>query len=448
MNRIKVYFIFYESREHIFIYAPPLFMKKYFKTLITKLLWFQVARLRDKHQPIVIAVAGSIGKTSTKTAIATVLSEHLKVQWQSGNYNDSISVPLVFFGQKMPNIYNPVGWLKVFLSSELQVKGAYPYQVVVVELGSDKPGDLAEFNKYLSAQYGVLTAVTAEHMENFTDLDAVAEEELIIREIAETVLVDANAVDAKYIKKLNNYLTFGEGPQDCRITSKPLNAKLRRPATFTLKSGERYTLETPVLGKQGLPSMAAAVLLANKLELTDEEVLAGLVSIQPVHGRMYPLRGDKQSLLIDDTYNASPQAVIAALKTLYEIPSKHKIAVLGQMNELGKHSKASHEEIGKFCDPKQLALVVTIGRDANKYIATEAEKRGCKVMRCPSPYHATDIVRPLLKKGTVVLAKGSQNGVFAEEAVKELLANRKDAKQLVHQSKKWLQLKEEQFQNV
>ncbi len=157
------------------------------------------------------------------------------------------------------------------------------------------------------------------------------------------------------------------------------------------------------------------------------------------------IAGKKQSLIIDDTYNASPEAVIAALDTLYELPAKQKIALMGQMNELGKHSRTLHEEVGKHCDPKHLDLVVTLGRDANTYLAAAAEKRGCKVMRCPSPYHAADVIRPLLKKDTVILAKGSQNGVYAEEAVKALLADHRDVKKLVRQSRQWLKVKEQQF---
>ncbi|HMS31364.1 MAG TPA: hypothetical protein PJ984_03135, partial [Candidatus Saccharibacteria bacterium] len=84
----------------------------------------------------------------------------------------------------------------------------------------------------------------------------------------------------------------------------------------------------------------------------------------------------------------------------------------------------------------------------NKFLADTAEKRGCKVVRCPSPYHAADVVLPLLNKDTVVLAKGSQNGVFAEEAVKELLANPQDAYKLVRQTQRWLNHKESQFHDV
>jgi UDP-N-acetylmuramoyl-tripeptide--D-alanyl-D-alanine ligase len=160
---------------------------------------------------------------------------------------------------------------------------------------------------------------------------------------------------------------------------------------------------------------------------------------------MRTFSGVRGSLIIDDTYNASPEAVVAALDTLYEVPSKQKIAVLGQMNELGSFSESLHEQVGKHCDPKKLQLLVTVGNDANTYLADAAEKRGCKVMRCPTAYHAADVVLPLLKKGSVLLVKGSEGGIFLEEAVKELLENADDAKQLVRQSRTWMNIKEKQL---
>ncbi len=422
-------------------------MKKYFKNIIVKLLWLQVSRLRKKHEPIVIAVAGSIGKTSTKSAIAKVLSQHLKVRWQDGNYNDIVSVPLIFFGQKMPSLLNPFGWLWVLIAAEIQIQLNYPYQVVVLEVGTDYAGNMDLFKQRLRVDYGILTGITPEHMENFTDLDQVAEEELVIAQMADIVLINADTVEKRYRKDLENALTYGEGPQDCRITAKPLTSTLKRPVIFTLKDGEEYTVETSLIGKQSLPALAAAVLLSSKLELMKKEIQAGLKNIGPMPGRMQLLKGEKGSLLIDDTYNSSPESAIAALATLYEVPAKKKIAILGQMNELGDFSQELHEQVGTYCDPKKLDIVVTIGPDANKYLAAIAQKRGCKVMRCPSPYHAADVIRPLIEKGTVVLAKGSQNGVFAEEALAQILADQKDAKKLVRQSRAWMKLKEAQFNN-
>lgn len=423
-------------------------MKEYAKQLLTQLLWKQVKRLRKKNKLLVIAVAGSIGKTGTKRAIATVLSQQMKVQWQDGNYNELISIPLVFFGQTMPHIFNPFGWARVFISSEQQIRGNYPYTAVVVEVGAGAPGTFKEVGAYLRADYGVLTAVAPEHMENFHNLDRVAKEELQIADIADTVLVDQDAVNKKYLERLGQMtdpLTYGQGVSDCRYTPKQLTDNLRRQVTFTLKDNRSFMVNTALIGKQGLPGLAAAVLLADILELTKEEITRGLRKVQPFAGRMQLLKGMNGSLIIDDTYNASPEAVRAALDTLYELKAPQKIAILGQMNELGKHSKKLHTEIGEYCDPKQLELVVTIGDDANKYLAPAAAKRGCKIMRCPSPQHAADVVGITLKKGGIVLAKGSQNSVFAEEAIKELLADPDDSKKLVRQSRSWLRLKERQF---
>lgn len=421
-------------------------MKKLFKSLIIWALWGQVDRLRAKHSPVVVGVAGSIGKTGTKRAIATVLSEGKKVQWQDGNYNDIVSVPLIFFGQDMPSLLNPFGWAKVLIANERQIRGIYPYEIVVLEIGTDYEGNIDLFLPRLKVDYGVLTAIAAEHLVNFTDMGAVATEELKLAEIAETVLVNVEEVDATYIKRIDSALTYGTDAKDCHISAGKLSKDFKRPAVFTVREPSmRASVKTRMIGQQNLPGMAAAVLLATQLGLSQKQIQKGLVAVQPFPGRMQLLLGKKQSLLIDDTYNASPEAVKAALDTLNEINATQKIAVLGQMNELGKFSKELHIEVGKYCKSSELDLVVTIGADANSYLAEAAEKAGCKVVRCPSPYHAADVIKPLLKKGTVVLIKGSQNGVFAEETTKELLQRKSDTKRVVRQGKKWMNIKTKQF---
>jgi UDP-N-acetylmuramoyl-tripeptide--D-alanyl-D-alanine ligase len=160
---------------------------------------------------------------------------------------------------------------------------------------------------------------------------------------------------------------------------------------------------------------------------------------------MRRLVGINNSTIIDDTYNASPEAVSAALKTLYRLDAPQKIAVLGNMNELGKFSAEAHRQIGEQCDPKQLDLVVTIGPDANKYLAPAAEKKGCKVGTFSDPYQAGEFVKLQIKPGALVLVKGSQNKVFAEEAVKTLLADPVDASKLVRQSRYWMKIKAKNF---
>jgi UDP-N-acetylmuramoyl-tripeptide--D-alanyl-D-alanine ligase len=157
------------------------------------------------------------------------------------------------------------------------------------------------------------------------------------------------------------------------------------------------------------------------------------------------LPGIKNSTLIDDTYNASPVAAKAALDVLYAGQAPQRIAILGSMNELGGYSPEAHREVGDYCDPSKLNLVVTIGKDANQYLAPAAAVRGCQVATFINPYKAGNYVGEQLQEGAVVLAKGSQNRVFAEEALKVLLANAGDADKLVRQSPYWRSVKAKQF---
>lgn len=115
------------------------------------------------------------------------------------------------------------------------------------------------------------------------------------------------------------------------------------------------------------------------------------------------------------------------------------------MNELGDFSEAAHHEIGAYCDPKKVNLVVTVGKHAKTILADAAEANGCHVARCDSPYQAGKLVAERIQPGAVVLAKGSQNGVFTEEAVKQILADGGDVYKLVRQSDFWLAKKRAQF---
>jgi UDP-N-acetylmuramoyl-tripeptide--D-alanyl-D-alanine ligase len=152
--------------------------------------------------------------------------------------------------------------------------------------------------------------------------------------------------------------------------------------------------------------------------------------------------------LIDDTYNSSPEAVKASLDYLYSVKGSQRIALLGNMNELGDTSAQEHRLIGEYCNPKKLDLVVTLGPDSNSYIADSARKKGCKVEVSNTPYEAAAIIKKHLKENAVVLLKGSQNGVYAEEATKLLLSDPSDENKLVRQSPFWLKIKDENFKEV
>jgi UDP-N-acetylmuramoyl-tripeptide--D-alanyl-D-alanine ligase len=421
-------------------------VQKLAKKIVVAVLGWQVRRLYKKNGFKVVAVAGSLGKTSTKLAIAQVLNAKYKVRHQGGNYNDIVTVPLIFFAEDLPNLFNPFAWIAVFWRNHQQLGKKYPYDVVVVEVGTDGPGQITKYAKYLKNDIGVLSAIAPEHMEFFDDLDAVAAEELQIANLSKKLIVNVDQVESKYSKRIKKPTSTYSLKERANIQLK--NVKFDGfSADFDVLENEALLLraEHEAIAEPRLYAVAAAVAVARELGMSPSEIKQGLNNLKPVAGRMQKLQGANSSTIIDDTYNASPPAMKAALDTLYRLDAPQKIAILGNMNELGKYSRAAHEEMGDYCDPKKLDLVITLGPDANKYLAPGAEAKGCRVQQFDDPYSAGDYLKPLIKSGALILAKGSQNRVFAEETVKLLLARPSDAKNLVRQSPDWLKIKKQAF---
>ena len=416
------------------------------KSLVCSVLELQVRQLRRRHHFKVVAVAGSVGKTSTKLAIAELLEKTgLRVRYQTGNYNDRLTVPLVFFGLAEPNIFNPFAWFKVLGISQSEIALPYPYDVVVVELGTDGPGQLRDF-AYLKPDLTVVTAVAAEHMEYFSTLDAVAAEELTVFDYSRAVLVNADDIAGTYLagRAFTEYsLVSDQAKYFARSKAKGLDGQ-----HIVISLGTKLIdTEVRYLGVQGAKITLAAAAAADMLDVSETDIAEGLSELYPPAGRMQILPGIKNATVIDDTYNASPVAVKAALDVLYDARATQRVAILGSMNQLGDYARQAHHEVGNYCNPKKLDVVVTIGHDAKTWLAPAARDRGCTVHTFVSAPEAGAYVADKLMEGAVVLAKGSQDGVFAEEAVKPLLANPTDAAKLVRQSPVWLAKKAKRFSN-
>lgn len=421
-------------------------MKKYAKKIIVYILGKYVKKLLSQNDIKIVAVIGSIGKTSTKYAIANVLGEQYRVRFQEGNYNDIVSVPLIFFGLEMPSLMNPIAWVKTFGVIRKKLSRPYPYDVVVVELGTDGPGQIEAFSSYLHSDITVVSAITPEHMEFFSDLDDVAKEELSTVKYSNQMVVNSDLVDKKYVSACGSSLiTYGvHGNPDYRLTD--INYK-KETASFKVTNNSKTfisaTMEAVSIAE--LYSATASTVVGKLMGVSADKIQSGIAKLKPISGRMQRLHGIKNSLIIDETYNASPVAMKVALDSLYALEAPQKVAILGNMNELGSLSKVAHQEIGEYCDVKQLDLVVTIGTDANRFLAPAAKKKGCNVSTFIDPYSAGKYIKNFIETGAIILAKGSQNGVFAEEALKILLANSDDTLKLVRQSPKWLKIKEKQF---
>jgi UDP-N-acetylmuramoyl-tripeptide--D-alanyl-D-alanine ligase len=391
-------------------------MKSLLKNILVAVLGWQVRRLRIKNNFKIIGVVGSMGKTSTKLAIAKMLESEMKVRYQEGNYNDTVSVPLIFFGQKMPELWNIWQWLQIILQNEVQIFGGFPFDLVIVELGTDAPGQISQFRKYLHLDIAVITAISPEHMEFFKNMENVAEEEWSVRYFSDLVYANRDL---------------------CRILPKDFDHDKVEFYGKEFNADYKYETIFPVQ----LYSISIAIILAQKFKISEEKIKKAVSEIKSFSGRMAKLQGIKNSVIIDDTYNASPEAVKMALDSLYAQPATQRIAILGMMNELGATSETEHKKIGKYCNPKLLDLVVTVGFDANTFLAPEARKSGCQVYEAKNSMDAGEFVKNKIKEGAVILAKGSQNGVFTEEALKPLLKNKSDFSKLVRQDQYWMKKK-------
>jgi UDP-N-acetylmuramoyl-tripeptide--D-alanyl-D-alanine ligase len=374
----------------------------------------------------VVVVTGSVGKTSTTQAIATVLEKQFRVGRTIKNYNSDLGVPCSITSCNIPdNLKNPLAWLAVITKGFLKLLLKQKIDIYVLELGTDRPGEIAQFY-WLKPDIAVITAIAPEHMEYFKTIEAVAVEELSVSDYSQLVMINKNMVPNEYLNLINNDEIYNYSRED--IVNVGLKAK-----------------DLNVIGDHSLDAVSAGLGVAKQLGMAIEEIKEGALEIEAQNGRMNQLAGLKNSVLIDDTYNSSPEATLAALDYIYSLPKSQKIVLLGNMNELGETSEIEHTKIGEYCNPDKLDLVITLGVDANKYTAESARKKGCKVAQARDPYEAGELIKEQLEQGAVVLFKGSQNGVFAEEAVKMLLADPDDSKYLVRQSKFWMKIKKESF---
>lgn len=422
-----------------------------FKKYIQKKLQTYVRKYFVAHPEVkLVLIGGSVGKTSTKIATATVLSEYYKVRLHEGNHNTHLSAPLAILGIDYPeNIKSLGAWWSVFRAAKRRIKDPADVDVIVQELGIDHVGDMAVFGRYLLADIGVVTSVTEEHMETFQTIEAVAKEELLLAEFSKMVLINRDDIAGRFASYLNNsnLSTYGtSGAAEYRFVDE----------SFTIESGHVGLVVTPknpdgfqatidVVGEHNLRPAIAAAAVASQLGMTNQQIAAGLAKIRPVHGRMNILRGVNDSMIIDDSYNSSPLAASSALQTLYTLQAPQRIAVLGSMNELGVVSQQEHTKLGKLCDPNALAWVVTVGTEANNFIASAAKAQGCQVMQCKNALEAGAFVHRVLDKDAVVLFKGSQGDVYLEEGIKVILHTTEDEDQLVRQSASWMATKSKFF---
>lgn len=384
-----------------------------------------------KYQPEIVAVTGSVGKTSTKEAIYQVLRKQFKVRRNLGNYNNEIGVPLTVLGLETAG-RSLCSWLKNFFRGLAVILWAKNYpEILILELAVDKPGDMKYLTNFIPAKVGLFTAVGQfpVHLEFFPERGKLVEEKsILLKSLPSKGLAVLNYDDltvrqvgyqlSKKIKKIN--YGFGSGA-DLRI----FNYQLKQgDYGISFKLDYRGSVVPvklkKVLGRQQAYAAAAAAAVGLHYGLNLVEIAHSLSRYRSPTGRTNLIKGIKKSWLIDDSYNSSPLAALAALEILSQLPAQRRIAVLGDMLELGQNTEAAHRQIGQAA-AEQVDLLITVGSRA-RFIADQARQSGLakeKVFEFSDPAKAALNLQSELREGDLVLVKASR-AIHLEKVIAEI----------------------------
>jgi UDP-N-acetylmuramoyl-tripeptide--D-alanyl-D-alanine ligase len=429
------------------------YLKAIAKKVVVYLLTVEARILLARFKPKIVAVTGSVGKTSTKDALFSVLSGTYKARKSDKSFNSEIGVPLTVLGLKNP-WNNPLEWVKALYEGMVHALFLKEYpEWLVLEVGADHPGDIGRVVRWIHPDVAVLTAVpdVPVHVEFFPSTEAVLKEKCkLINAVKKdgAVIIDGDCVQTAAIaaKQKGTCRTFGftDGVSvrvvDAAIVYDDNNMPEGMEYTIATKTAEYHTDIDSMLGAHLALPIAAAVALAEHVHIDVKLVEERLSTHETPQGRMRLLKGEQGTILIDDTYNASPYAAKAALAALRDLEVKGKrIAILGDMSELGKHAGEAHADVGTFAAPIVQELV-TIGARA-RGIAEAAQEAGLAAAHVHAfsqgEWDAVVArVRTVIAPGDAILIKGSQSTRLEKVAV-QLLGDLTEALKLVRQEDEW-----------
>lgn len=426
-------------------------MKQTFRNIVVKILTAEAKLLLRRKNPTIIAIAGSVGKTSTKDAIYAAIKDSVPARKSQKSYNSEIGVPLTILG--LPTGWDsPIRWFWNIVDGGFTALFSRTYpSVLVLETGADAPGDMDALVKWLKPDISVITRLpdVPVHVENFATPQALIDEEMkLVHATKPSGVVVYNIDDAIIERELKEVrqkaISYGRFlPSDIAIKKDQIYYKNDQPqgVSCTITHGDSTeTLKIPgVAGLQHTYAAAAGVAVASHLGVPLAASVAGLSAYNTPPGRMRIIPGLKGSVLIDDTYNSSPVAAEHAIETIASLKhAKRRIAVMGDMLELGKFSSDEHKKIGHKL-AENFDVLLTVGVRARLF-AEGALVHGMDESVILQYEHAARAGRELqamLQPGDIVLIKASQ-GVRAEQIVEEVMLEPERASELlVRQDPVW-----------
>ena len=356
---------------------------------------------RSRFDPITVGITGSIAKTSTKEAIAQVLAVRFKTLRSEGNENNEIGLPLTV--------------LRLDRSDE----------ALVLEMGMYVGGEIADLARIGRPLIGVVTAVQAVHLARIGTIEAIerAKAELVeALPAGGTAILNADdeRVAAMAGRTAARVLTYGFDP-DADVTAENIESVAADGMRFVLQTAAgRRPIALPSLGRHAVHNALAAAAVGSAAGLSLDEIAQGLAVRPPATHRGELIRLGEVTIL-DDTYNAAPASMRAALAVLASLPGRH-VAVLGEMRELGSGHDAGHLEVGKAA-AGVAELLIVVGHDAAPLAraARAAGMAASRVIEVADREAALEALRPRLAPGDVVLVKASR-GLGLDRLVADLEA--------------------------
>ncbi|HYC82936.1 MAG TPA: UDP-N-acetylmuramoyl-tripeptide--D-alanyl-D-alanine ligase [Candidatus Paceibacterota bacterium] len=421
-------------------------IKSLLKRVVIAILTWEAKMILKKYRPKVVGITGSVGKTSTKEAVATVLATKYDVRKSPKSYNSEFGVPLTVIGRT--SAWGSLsGWLLNILAGlkPLLTKQPYP-EWLVLEIGADRPGDIAGLMRWLKLDVAVVTTIPEipVHIEFFPSKESlIAEKGAIARGLLPNGTAVLNVDDpnvAGMVGKFTAVLNAGEGKiltygrsKDADLSASSEKILYKEDAESSMPDGITFKLDyggksvpvrlKGVFGTHHVYTALAALSVGVSQNLNMITMLEVLVEHETPAGRLRALPGIKGTVILDDTYNSSPAALEAALDTLDAIKCQgRKIAVIGDMMELGGYAMKVHTDIGIYaagiCD-----YIFTVGPRA-KLVAEGAKERGfdeSKLIHCSDAVDAGKKLQQLIEAGDLILVKGSQS-MRMEKTVEEIMA--------------------------
>lgn len=425
------------------------------KSLIQQKLKWLARRILKKYRPKVVALSGSVGKTSAKAAVYAVVAGCGRVRTSQKNYNNEFGLPLTIIGADSPG-RSWLGWAAVIGRAFyllLRRDKNYP-DILILEMGIDRPGDMAYLVSIATPDIGIMTGVSHSHLEYFGSVANIKKEKQVLIEHVDNQGLSILNYDNEHSRDMASaskarVLTYGLQAganlqaQDIifnftrgNYELAGVNFKLNYNGSIVPVFMSHIVTETALYAALA----GAAVGLHFGLNLVDVAKALADFSLPP--GRMNILPGIKHTFIIDDTYNASPESSLAALDILGRIrldEGAAKRAVLGDMLELGSYTEEGHWIVGAKAARAGVAELILVGersRDIGRG-AIEAGFSPEKIYNFSDARPAGHFLQERLRAGDIVLVKGSQ-GMRMEKVVQEVMAEPGRAKELlVRQGEEW-----------